>query len=174
MPGRTLYLAKANNEGVCHCECDQALISWPAQMDCPWCGCGWLFTCMKCRKAFTFAKAVRLDSSLEELARLEHKRMGARTAPSDDDIAEMVERMNLLLEPIEDEDDTFVYFDGYLIATFYDDLFRSGKEEPLPIRGMHRDHELAEVPHLRFRDDPSLAESSWLSDPEYWGMPRED
>lgn len=171
---KTLFLAKANNEGICHCKCEQALISWPGQMDCPWCGCGWLFTCMKCRNAFTFAKVVRIDSTLEELARIEYKKGGLPGKATPDRIAALVEQMGMLLEAVEDEEDIFVYFDSYLIPTFYDELFRTGKEPPLEVRGMHRDHLLAEVPQLRFAEDPSLASSSWLSDEAYWGPPRED
>ena len=65
-----LYLRKANNDLVSHCRCakEDALISSPCQMDCPWCGCGWLFTCSRCRKAFTFAEGVEVHESWEETA----------------------------------------------------------------------------------------------------------
>jgi hypothetical protein len=48
-----LYLRKANDDFVSHCKCPKAdsLISSPGQMDCPWCGCGWLFICSRCNKA---------------------------------------------------------------------------------------------------------------------------
>ena len=40
-----IYLRKANDDFVSHCECAKAdaLISSPGQMDCPWCVCieGW-------------------------------------------------------------------------------------------------------------------------------------
>ena len=54
---KTVYLVKANNDLISHCACSNAVIGAPAQMDCPWCGCGWLFVCSKCRKAFSFARA---------------------------------------------------------------------------------------------------------------------
>lgn len=174
MTTQTLYLAKADNTGICHCECEEAIISWPGQMDCPWCGCGWLFTCMKCRKAFTFAQPVRLDMSLEELARMECEQTDSTREPDEEMIGDIVEMMSGLLSAIEDEEDTFVYFDGYLIPTFYDELFSSGQESPLEVQGLHRDHMLSEVPQLRFRDDPTQAEASWLADEGYWGPPRED
>jgi hypothetical protein len=67
----TTFLTKASDMVISHCRCpsENALIMFPAQMDCPWCGCGWLFTCRTCRKAFTFATAVEVEASLEELAR---------------------------------------------------------------------------------------------------------
>jgi hypothetical protein len=65
-----LYLRKANDGFVSHCKCDKAdaLISSPSQMDCPWCGCGWLFICSRCCKAFTFVEAVQVDESWEKTA----------------------------------------------------------------------------------------------------------
>ena len=52
------YIAKANNDVLSHCQCADTLAAGPAQLDCPWCGCGWLFSCIKCRKAFTFGRVV--------------------------------------------------------------------------------------------------------------------
>jgi len=64
-----LYLAKANNNLISHCACPDALVTFPPQIDCPWCGCGWLFTCIECRKAFVFERAIESDSPWHELAR---------------------------------------------------------------------------------------------------------
>ena len=47
---KIVYLKKASNELISHCGCEESRISYPAQMDCPWCGCGWLFSCITCRK----------------------------------------------------------------------------------------------------------------------------
>ena len=62
-----LYLRKANDDLVSNCRCAkaEALITAPCQMDCPWCGCGWLFICSHCRKAFTFAEAFEVEESWE-------------------------------------------------------------------------------------------------------------
>ena len=62
------YLTKANNDVISHCACDFAVAGPPMQADCPWCGCGWLIGCMKCNKAFTFAKVVEEDISYDALA----------------------------------------------------------------------------------------------------------
>jgi hypothetical protein len=56
-----IYLIKANNDLISHCKCEHAIAVTPAQLDCPWCGCGWLFVCSVCRKGFTFAKAVQAE-----------------------------------------------------------------------------------------------------------------
>jgi hypothetical protein len=73
---RLIYLQKDNDDLVSHCRCREAFISYPPQMDCPWCGCGWLFSCIKCRKAFTFARAVEVNDSWEELACRDIRGMG--------------------------------------------------------------------------------------------------
>jgi len=52
-----VYLVKASNDLISHCKCEYAPIGAPGQMDCPWCGCGWLFLCPKCRRAFTLCNA---------------------------------------------------------------------------------------------------------------------
>jgi hypothetical protein len=61
-------LRKTNDDFVNHCKCAKAdaLISSPGQMDCPLCGCEWLFNCSGCGKAFTFAESVEVDESWEE------------------------------------------------------------------------------------------------------------
>jgi len=62
------HLPRQDNDDLCsHCSCDPAYITFPPQMDCPWCGCGWLFTCTRCRKAFTFARGVEVDESWQQL-----------------------------------------------------------------------------------------------------------
>lgn len=46
---KTIYLIKDNDDLCSHCACETAYITFPPQMDCPWCGCGWLFSCTACR-----------------------------------------------------------------------------------------------------------------------------
>ena len=41
---KTIYLEKDNDQLVSFCSCEPAYITYPPQLDCPWCGCGWLFT----------------------------------------------------------------------------------------------------------------------------------
>src|SRR5271166_289679 len=65
---KIVYLVKASDDLISHCACRNTIIGAPLQMDCPWCGCGWLFLCPKCRKPFTFARAEKVDLTWEELA----------------------------------------------------------------------------------------------------------
>jgi len=64
------YLAKASDRlvSLCRCAPDEALISSPAQSDCPWCGCGWLFICSQCLKVFTFARVIEVPGSWQRTA----------------------------------------------------------------------------------------------------------
>src|SRR5690349_1929085 len=96
-----LYLKKASNELVSHCTCDDAPITFPPQMDCPWCGCGWLFCCANCRKAFTFAVAVELDESWEATAMRDLGNRSPDFKPTEDDIAAWVEAMQELCGELE-------------------------------------------------------------------------
>src|SRR5438045_9747402 len=97
-----IYLRKANSDLIDHCKCGGGYISSPGQMDCPWCGCGWLFTCVDCRKAFTFAEAVEVDFTLEEMARRNRKHWGrAGTEPSAHEISDWVDFMRDFLQDIE-------------------------------------------------------------------------
>jgi hypothetical protein len=67
--GSRVYLCKDNDDLISHCTCREALVAPPGQADCPWCGCGWLFSCLSCRKAFTFARAVPGQKDLEMIVR---------------------------------------------------------------------------------------------------------
>ncbi len=152
----TLYLAKANNELVCHCECDVALATFPPQMDCPWCGCGWLFTCITCRKAFTFAKAVVVPESLEELARRDLEGM-LQEEPGEEHIQEWLGIMRELLEDVE-EGEEYVYLDGFFVPTSV------GEAE---IIGWHSHHVLDFIPQVEAMNDDRILDNM-LANQDYW------
>jgi hypothetical protein len=109
-----LMLKKASNDGVCFCECEDGLVGVPDQLDCPWCGCGWLFTCAKCGLAFTFATPVEVDLDLTELVHREYVRRGF----DGEDLAELVEAgVEYLADKFEDLEPgrEYVYLDGAII-----------------------------------------------------------
>lgn len=58
-----LYLVKKNDDVISHCKCEESFVGEEGQLDCPWCGCGWLFSCSKCRKAFTFSEAAEIEKT---------------------------------------------------------------------------------------------------------------
>lgn len=121
-----IYLRKANDDLISHCKCGDGYISAPAQMDCPWCGCGWLFICSECRKAFTFAEAVEVDFSLEEMAERDLQRVEpAGKQPSEEDVKSWVEFMGMFLRGAQ-AGQRYVYFDSYIVPIDADGLKIAG------------------------------------------------
>lgn len=155
---RHLYLRKANDDLVSHCKCDKvdALITTPGQMDCPWCGCGWLFICGRCLKAFTFAEGVEIDESWEETGD-RTIRAHYRRDPEPGEVEEWVGFMKILLKEVQ-VGGKYVYFDGYVISATADGL---------AIEGWHSHHDLGFVPQVAAIHDPAVRDGL-LSSREYW------
>src|SRR5438876_46806 len=110
-----VYLLKDNDRLVSHCKCRHAMITYPPRVDCPWCGCGWLFTCIVCRRAFTFARGVLMNETWEATARRDLTNL-SRREPSADDIAHWVEDMKELLAKVQ-PGQQYVCLDGRIIPT---------------------------------------------------------
>ncbi len=146
---------KANNELVSWCRCDEALITWPPQMDCPWCGCGWLFTFLTCRKAFTFARGVLIEQSLEEIAYQDLLKWGSE--PNWDEVEQWMDGMRELLSVVE-EDREYVCLDGSFIPS---------DAKSIRFQGWYAAHDLPFVPQVRARLDPRV-EAEILGNPKYW------
>jgi len=153
-----LYLRKANDDFVSHCKCAKAdaLIVAPCQADCPWCGCGWLFSCIRCRKAFTFAEVVETKESWEEIAERDY-RGRFDSEPDSDDVAEWIEGMTILLKGIR-RGQKYVYLDGWIIPTNADGV---------NIEGWHSRHDLGFVPQVAALEDPKVR-TGLLSLRKYW------
>ncbi len=153
-----LYLRKANDDFVSHCKCDKAdaLISSPGQMDCPWCGCGWLFICSRCRKAFTFAEVVEVDVSWERTADRTLRALYQRQ-PKRGEGEEWIGFMKILLKGIR-LGEQYVYLDGWVIPT---------TAGGVNIEGWHSRHNLEFVPQVAALDDPEVR-SGLLSSRAYW------
>lgn len=156
MSNRIIYLAKDNDDLCCHCLCEEARISFPPQMDCPWCGCGWLFSCTACRKAFTFARAVEVDTKWDELALSDIKGRWSNT-PSKDDIEAWIGAMQALLAHIE-LGKQYVCLDGLFIPT---------DATEVSFEGWHSRHDLEFVPQVAALDDYFVMENV-LCSVEYW------
>jgi hypothetical protein len=154
---RTTYLVKANDDLVSRCKCGDGRVSFPPQMDCPWCGCGWLFTCIMCRKAFTFARAVEIDATWDDLAR-QDLRTTRKREPMDHDVNRWMGAMQELLQAIE-VGKQYVCFDGHIIAT---------DAKGVRINGWHRQHDLSFVPQIKALTDPTI-DQTILSSRAYWG-----
>ena len=148
----TIYLAKDSDAVISHCRCDLALVTYPGQADCPWCGCGWLFTCMNCRKAFTFACGVKIEETLEALA---SRDLGPDT--DQDLLTDWVTDMTDLLSNVE-VGHRYVYLDG---RVFQADL------GPVAFSGWYASHRFAHLPHVVAEADRSALDVD-LGQERYW------
>ncbi len=125
-------------------------------MDCPWCGCGWLFICSRCQKAFTFAEAFEIAEPLTKIAVrvMPHSNHGS---PTKKEITNWLAWMNILLKGIK-VGKQYVYLDGWIIST---------SEKSVHVDGWHSRHDLDFVPHIS-----ALAGKAHLSEIlgsiEYW------
>ena len=157
MPG-TLYLAKANDDVVSHCRCSpaDALIKSPSQMDCPWCGCGWLFVCLNCRRAFTFARAVTTSLSLEEIGRRDLEEQSGEP-PSKDELDGWIDATRIMLQGVI-LGETYVYLDGYYLPA---------NCEALAFDGWTARHELPRLPQAEAVVSGQVLERT-LADRRYW------
>ena len=152
------FLVKANNDLISFCKCTDALVGAPNQLSCPWCGCGWLWTCMNCRKAFTFARCTIIDDPWIELAKRD-LRFDSDKNLNDDDLQDWVSIMQELLLEMH-VDGEYVYLDGFAVPT----------DVPgIRAKGIHTSHDLNYVPQMAVLKDPSILESV-LRNPEYWGL----
>lgn len=152
-----LYLKKASNELISPCTCDDAPITFPPQQDCPWCGCGWLFQCANCRKAFTFAVAVEVDETWEETALRDLNGRGPTFEPTRDDISAWIEAMQEMCRDLE-RGQEYVYLDGWFIPR---------DTEEIQIEGMHSFHDLNCVPQVVALQDTTILEEV-LRNQDYW------
>jgi hypothetical protein len=155
---RHLYLRKANDDFVSHCRCHRgdALISSPGQADCPWCGCGWLFTCSRCRKAFTFAEGVEVNESWEDTGTRDIRAF-FRREPEPGEVEEWIEFMKILLKGVECGEQ-YVYFDGFVIPVTADGI---------TMEGWHSHHQLDFVPQVAALSDSEICDGL-LSSTKYW------
>ncbi len=75
-----------------------ALVTAPSQMGCPWCGCGWLFVCSRCRMEFTFTEAAEVEGPWEETADRAIRGLFQRE-PEPGQVGEWVAFVKILLKP---------------------------------------------------------------------------
>ncbi len=149
-------LAKANDDILSHCRCAAPLASIPGQLDCPWCGCGWLIGCTDCRRAFTYAHVVEVDTDYKTFVQQDRR----RGKYDDFDPAELEDRACWLEETLADipVGRTVVYFDG-----LYFDL----EAEPGVFDGLSAAHDLQRLPHLTALTRPTYLRDT-LGAQSYW------
>jgi predicted RNA-binding Zn-ribbon protein involved in translation (DUF1610 family) len=149
------YLAKANDDVLSHCTCTNELAAGPAQLDCPWCGCGWMISCIKCRKAFTFARVVEVDRTYADIVREDFAARGSDV--DEEDIAHGAEWMANALADLA-VGDIVVYLDGvYLKADTTNFVYD----------GWFAQHDFDRLPHAVALEQPS-ALRDMLGNKQYW------
>jgi hypothetical protein len=153
---KLIYLKKANTDLVCHCTCDDGRTSYPPQMDCPWCGCGWLFTCIACRKAFTFGVGVELDTTWEELATTDWKAWGMQRV-SKKNIASWITDMQRLVADVKP---------GRVYACLDGRLFEKDSRN-VEFDGIYANHRFDRLPHVEALTNRSVEEQV-LANTDYW------
>ena len=151
-----VFLVKANNDLISHCKCQHTFVGAPGQLDCPWCGCGWLFNCPTCRKAFAFARAEMCDLTWEQLA---HNDLDGKFGkqPSREDMDEWIGFMKLLTKDIQ-LGKQYVYIDGWIFPI---------EETQLRFEGIHARHDLAVVPQAAAMSDREFLVQT-IGDRSYW------
>jgi hypothetical protein len=148
------YVVKANNDVLSHCRCEIALAANPAQMDCPWCGCGWLIPCLTCKRVFTFGRVVDHDN-LHQLVLQDNAARGLKLNPSEVDGT--IEWWELTLEAFP-VGATVVYLDG--------SYFDVGDTD-VAYDGWFASHDLKRLPHAEALIDPARL-NGILGEKSYW------
>jgi hypothetical protein len=126
------------------------------QLDCPWCGCGWLIGCSKCQRAFTFAEVRETDIPIAELGRREAKARGLSVV-AEEEIAEWAEGMTEALDHF-DIGDIVIYLDG---------SYWTVDSTNIEFTGYFAKHQFERLPHAEaLADGPRLR--AILGDKNYW------
>ena len=126
------------------------------QLDCPWCGCGWLIACSKCAQSFTFAEVRNTELSLEELGRREARTRGLATV-TEDELADWAAGMAEALD----------YFDVGDIVVYLDGSYWTIDATNVEFSGYYASHSLERLPHAEALSDPPRL-SAILGDQRYW------
>ena len=156
MAGTIVYLKRATSGLVSNCKCNDGRITYPPQQDCPWCGCGWLFTCISCRKAFTFAEAVELETRWEELAIADWKGWGLQRV-SKKNIAGWVTDMKRLVAHVK-PGRVYAYLDGRLFER---------EARNVKFDGIYASHKFDRLPHVQALRNRAVEEEV-LASVDYW------
>lgn len=150
------YLKKANDKVISMCSCEDGLVSYPAQADCPWCGCGWLFTCKSCRKAFTFSECVEIESTYEKIAKEDLKNLLNREIINKE-IEDWVFEMKTFLLSAE-IGKTYIILDGKLIDS---------TKRRIEFEGWYAKHKLDNLPQVEAINNIEIIHER-LTQQNYW------
>jgi hypothetical protein len=156
LPAKSKFFFKANDNVLSHCHCEGEPAQSSGQLDCPWCGCGWMILCSRCGKSFIFAVVRETEIPLIELGRREAGARGLKDVP-EEEIAEWAEMMTEIFADFE-VGDVVVYLDGF---------YWKSDSTDIAFDGYFASHTLARLPHAEALDDPAHL-SRMLGNARYW------
>ena len=158
----TLWLVSDDPPDTGMCDCPNAIV------DAPWHnenmsgagGNGWLWTCTKCGRGFTFAKCTHIRPSLLKLAKKQTPRVMNYLKDGEEisdvllagpsDWLQIVDRIEKKLV----ENRRYVFLDGEILPA---------KHGPVKFKGLCRSHDLPDLPHI----SEDLADKT-IYNYEYW------
>lgn len=150
------FIFKANDDVLSFCACRDVPAMSSGQLDCPWCGCGWMISCSQCRKSFIFAEVRETDIPLIELGRREVAARGY-SGITEQEIAEWAEGMAEAFAPFE-VGDILVYLDGE---------YWHRDSTDIAFDGIYASHRLPRLPHAEALADPPFLDRM-LGNADYW------
>ena len=149
------WLAKANDDILSFCTCTSPLASGPGQLDCPWCGCGWLISCIDCRKPFVFAQVAEIDRTYQDIVRMDFKSRGYEPDP------ETIENCALWMAEAVAElqlGEIVVYLDGCYFPVH---------QQAIEFEGDYAFHQFDRLPHAMALETTD-ALRNMLGEKSYW------
>lgn len=150
------FLFKANDDVLSHCNCQGEPAMSPGQLDCPWCGCGWLICCSKCLKAFTYAVVQETKIPLVELGRREAQARGLRDL-TEQDIQDWAKGMG----------DDLDRFEIGQIVVYLDGEYLSIDAKNISFEGYFAKHSFSTLPHAAALTRPAALREC-LGEASYW------
>ena len=150
------FLFKANDQVLSHCDCEGPPAMSTGQLDCPWCGCGWLISCSRCKTAFTYGVIKETEVPIVELGWREVAARGLDDV-TEEEIEAWAEAMGEAFEPFE-AGQTVVYLDG---------SYWSLDAKDVAFDGYFARHTLKTLPHAEALKRPEALREI-LGDKTYW------
>lgn len=164
---KLLWLVRSKRDGAKFCECKPGIVN--AMYDDPQTGFaggfGWMFTCINCRLGFDIATAQWLPCTLEQLAVRATPRIRKVIYPDG-----RMEEQILIASPEEWLSKVEPWRHGLVVGQDYvqlDGHLLPRQRGPVKFRGLRREHDLPDLPHLAPPplSDILLSSSYWAGEP---------
>lgn len=155
MAAKAKFIFKANDDVLSFCACEGVPAMSSGQLDCPWCGCGWMISCSQCKKSFVFAVVRETEIPLIELGRREAAARG--WAVTEEEIEEWAEGMA----------EAFAAFEVGDILVYLDGEYWLRDATGIAFDGDFASHRFDRLPHADALADPPLLQRV-LGDAHYW------